>query len=147
MVLGTLGSGKSYFVIRHVISQHIAKGFSMFVHDFKFNDLTKITYNNWLRHKNKYAVAPKFYVINFDDLARTHRCNPLDPCSMTDITDAAESARTILLGSNGNGLKSREIFSSNPYRLFDGNYIVPAQIQRRRVLHSAPCHPAHADRL
>src|SRR5690606_34928327 len=29
LVLGTPGSGKSYFVIRHVLTQHIQKGFSM----------------------------------------------------------------------------------------------------------------------
>ena len=39
------GSGKSYFIIRHVITQHIRKGFSMFVYDFKFDDLSVIVYN------------------------------------------------------------------------------------------------------
>ncbi len=42
MVLGSPGAGKSYFVIRHVITQHISKGFTMFVYDFKFDDLSKI---------------------------------------------------------------------------------------------------------
>jgi hypothetical protein len=31
MVLGTPGSGKSYFVIRHVITQHIRKGFDVYL--------------------------------------------------------------------------------------------------------------------
>ena len=79
MVLGTPGSGKSYFVIRHVITQHIRKGFTMFIYDFKFDDLSKIAYNTWLKYKHLYPITPKFYVINFDDLTRTHRCNPLDP--------------------------------------------------------------------
>ena len=38
LVLGSPGSGKSYFVIRHVITQHISKGFAMFVYDFKYDD-------------------------------------------------------------------------------------------------------------
>jgi hypothetical protein len=42
LVLGSPGAGKSYFVIRHVITQHIRKGFTMFVYDFKFDDLSKI---------------------------------------------------------------------------------------------------------
>src|SRR5690349_11060616 len=100
MVLGTPGSGKSYFVIRHVITQHIRKGFTMFVYDFKFDDLSKIVYDTWLKNRHKYVKAPRFFVINFDDLARSHRCNPLEPSAMTDITDAAESARTILMGLN-----------------------------------------------
>ncbi|MGH2566194.1 MAG: YWFCY domain-containing protein, partial [Ginsengibacter sp.] len=100
LIMGSPGSGKSYFVIQHIIKQHIQKGFSMFVYDFKFDDLTKIAYNQFLQHKNKYKVTPEFYVINFDDLNRSHRCNPLDASTMHDITDAAESSRTIMLGLN-----------------------------------------------
>lgn len=115
MVLGTPGSGKSYFVIRNVITQHIRKGFTMFIYDFKFDDLSKITYNTWLKYKHLYPIPPQFYVINFDDLARTHRCNPLEPSAMTDITDAAESARTILLGLNKEWIKRQgDFFVESP---------------------------------
>lgn len=93
-------TGKSYFVIRHVITQHISKGYTMFVYDFKFDDLSKIAYNTWLKNKHKDPNPPKFYLINFDDLSRSHRCNPLDPMTMHDITDASESARTLLIGLN-----------------------------------------------
>lgn len=115
LVLGTPGSGKSYFVIRHVITQHIKKGFAMFVYDFKFDDLTTIVYNTWLQNNDKYARPSEFYVINFDDLSRSHRCNPLDPSSMFDITDAAESARTILLGLNREWIKRQgDFFVESP---------------------------------
>lgn len=115
MVLGSPGSGKSYFVIRHVITQHIKKGFTMFVYDFKFDDLTRIAYNAWLANKQVYQKPPAFYVINFDDLTRTHRCNPLDPSAMTDITDAAESARTILMGLNREWIKRQgDFFVESP---------------------------------
>ena len=100
LVSGSPGSGKTYFVFKHIIWQHIAKGFSMFVYDFKYNDLTLLAYNAWLKNRRKYAVEPAFYTINFDDLSRSHRCNPLHPGSMLDITDAVESARTILVGLN-----------------------------------------------
>lgn len=115
LVLGTPGAGKSYFVIRHVITQHIKKGFSMFVYDFKFDDLSIIVYNTWLKNKHKYKVVPEFYIINFDDLSRTHRCNPLDPKMMMDITDAAESARTILMGLNREWIKRQgDFFVESP---------------------------------
>ena len=110
MVLGTPGSGKSYFVIRHVITQHIRKGFTMFVYDFKFDDLSKIAYNTWLKNKHRYPKPPAFYAINFDDLTRSHRCNPLEPSAMSDITDAAESARTILMGLNREWIKRQGDF-------------------------------------
>lgn len=115
MVVGTPGSGKSYFVIRHVITQHIAKGFTMFVYDFKFDDLSHLAYNSWLRYKTDYPVPPRFFVINFDDLNRSHRCNPLEPSGMTDITDAAESARTILMGFNREWIKKQgDFFVESP---------------------------------
>ena len=93
LVAGTPGAGKSYFVIRHIIDQHIKKGFSMFLYDFKYDDLSKIAYNKLLKYRKNYKVQPSFYVINFDDLNRTHRCNPLDPEGMIDITDATEASR------------------------------------------------------
>src|SRR5450759_80539 len=105
LIMGSPGSGKSYFIIQHIIKQHIQKGFSMFVYDFKFDDLTRIAYNQFLKNKHRYKTEPKFYVINFDDLSRSHRCNPLDVSTMHDITDAAESSRTIMLGLNQQWIK------------------------------------------
>ena len=115
LVMGSPGSGKSYFIIQHIIRQHIEKGFAMFIYDFKYDDLTKIAYNHFLRHKKAYKVEPKFYIINFDDLNRCHRCNPLHPAGMNDITDAVESARTILLGLNRSWIKKQgEFFIESP---------------------------------
>lgn len=115
LVMGSPGAGKSYFVIRHVITQHIRKGFSMFVYDFKFDDLSVITYNHFLQCRHLYKVKPEFYVINFDDLSRTHRCNPLDKENMLDITDASESARTILMGLNREWIRRQgDFFVESP---------------------------------
>lgn len=112
LVLGSPGAGKSYFVIRHVITQHIQKGFSLFVYDFKFDDLSVIVYNHYLKNRHHYPAPPNFYVINFEDLSRTHRCNPLDKENMLDITDASESARTILMGLNREWIKRDRVISS-----------------------------------
>jgi hypothetical protein len=115
LVIGTPGAGKTYFVIRHIIDQHIKKGFSMFIYDFKFDDLTNLAYNKLKRYRRNYEVKPKFYIINFDDLSKTHRCNPLDPQSMEDITDATESSRTILLGLNREWVKKQgDFFVESP---------------------------------
>jgi hypothetical protein len=115
LVSGTPGAGKSYFVIRHIIDQHIKKGFCMFIYDFKYDDLTKITYNKLLKYQKNYKVKPSFYVINFDDLNRSHRCNPLDPAGMEDITDATEASRTIMLGLNRQWIKKQgDFFVESP---------------------------------
>jgi hypothetical protein len=98
--MGSPGSGKTYFIIQHIIKQQIRKGFSMLVYDFKYDDLSRIAYNHFLLNKKDYPPKAAFYNINFDDLSRTNRCNPLAPSTLADIADAAESARTILLGLN-----------------------------------------------
>ncbi len=100
IVLGTPGSGKSWAIINNYIKQHIEHGFAMYVFDFKFDDLSIIVYNHLLKHSDKYKVKPKFYVINFDDPRHSHRCNPLSPSFLTDISDAYESAYTIMLNLN-----------------------------------------------
>ena len=87
----------------------------MFVYDFKFDDLSVITYNHYLMNKHRFIIEPKFYLINFDDLSRSHRCNPLDKENMLDITDAAESARTILMGLNREWIKRQgDFFVESP---------------------------------
>jgi hypothetical protein len=113
LVIGTPGAGKSYFVIRHVITQHIMKGFAMFIYDFKYDDLSRIAYNALRRYGNKYPKQPSFYVINFDKIY--HRCNPLDPATMEDITDATEASRTIMLGLNRDWIKKQgDFFVESP---------------------------------
>jgi uncharacterized membrane protein YgdD (TMEM256/DUF423 family) len=115
LVTGTPGSGKSYFVIQHVIRQHIRKGFAMLIYDFKYDDLSKIAYNTLHRNSRCYKKEPAFYVINFDDLSHSNRCNPLDPSAMFDITDATESSRSILLGLNRDWIKKQgDFFVESP---------------------------------
>ena len=119
IVLGTPGSGKSYAVVNNFIKQQIEKGFSMYVYDFKFSDLSTIAYNHLLNHPEGYKVKPKFYVINFDDPRRSHRCNPIHPDFMEDITDAYESAYTIMLNLNKSWVqKQGDFFVESPIVLF-----------------------------
>ncbi|MGE8514454.1 MAG: conjugal transfer protein MobC [Chryseobacterium culicis] len=115
IVLGTPGSGKSYAIINNYIKQQIEKGFSMYIYDFKFDDLSTIAYNHLLKYRDKYQVQPKFYVINFDDPRKSHRCNPLNPDFMTDISDAYEAAYTIMLNLNKSWIqKQGDFFVESP---------------------------------
>ena len=100
MVIGTPGSGKSYAIVNSYIRQLIAKGFAIYIYDYKFDDLSTIAYNSLLKNMDKYEVRPRFYVINFDDPRRSHRCNPINPEFMTDISDAYEASYTIMLNLN-----------------------------------------------
>jgi len=119
IVLGTPGSGKSYAIVNNFIKQQIEKGYSLYCYDYKFPDLSMIAYNHLMNHMDSYKVKPKFYVINFDDPRRSHRCNPIHPDFMTDISDAYESAYTIMLNLNKTWVqKQGDFFVESPIILF-----------------------------
>ena len=120
IVLGTPGSGKSYAVVNNFIKQQIEKGFGLYVYDYKYPDLSTIAYNHMLNNQKGYGEnPPEFYVINFDDPERSHRCNPIHPAFMTDIADAYESAYTIMLNLNRSWVqKQGDFFVESPIVLF-----------------------------
>lgn len=100
LVMGVPGSGKTRYVIRQMIQQSLENGMMLFVFDLKYDSLTRLTYNTLEKVRSTLKIQPKFYCVNFDDLNRSHRCNPLDPHNMTDISDANEAARTLLYAIN-----------------------------------------------
>ena len=111
IVLGTPGSGKSFAVVNSYIKQQISKGFAVYIYDYKFDDLSIIAYNELLKNLDKYKVKPEFYVINFDDPRRSHRCNPINPKFMADISDAY----TIMLNLNKTWIqKQGDFFVESP---------------------------------
>ena len=117
--MGSPGSGKSYCVVNQFIKQQIEKGYTQYIYDYKFPDLSEIAYNHLLNHQQGYKKLPTFYVINFDDPRRSHRCNPIHPDFMTDISDAYESAYTIMLNLNKTWVqKQGDFFVESPIILF-----------------------------
>lgn len=119
MILGTPGSGKSYAVVNNYIKQAIEKSYALYIYDFKFDDLSIIAYNHLIKYRHRYKIPPKFYVINFDDPRKSHRCNPLAPELMTDISDAYESSYTIMLNLNKSWVqKQGDFFVESPIVLF-----------------------------
>lgn len=113
LIAGRPGGGKSYFVVRHIITQHIRKGFGMLIYDFKFDDLSVIAYNALMKYAGNYKVKPTIWFIDFDKIR--HRCNPIEPGSMDDITDAMESSRTFMLGLNREWIKKQgDFFVESP---------------------------------
>ena len=91
----------------------------MYLYDFKYPDLSTIAFNHLHHNARSYKVTPQFYVINFDDPRRSHRCNPIHPDFMTDISDAYESAYTIMLNLNKTWVqKQGDFFVESPIILF-----------------------------
>ena len=67
--------------------------------------------------KTKYTVSGRkknaaelIFVINFDDPRKSHRCNPINPIFMTDISDAYKSAYTIMLNLNRSWIQKQGDF-------------------------------------
>lgn len=91
----------------------------MYIYDFKFSDFSTIAYNHMMNHQNGYKVKPQFYVINFDDPRRSHRCNPIHPDFVSDISDAYESAYTIMLNLKKMWVQKQvDFFVESPIILF-----------------------------
>ncbi|WP_430815914.1 type IV secretory system conjugative DNA transfer family protein [Carboxylicivirga sp. RSCT41] len=121
MVIGTPGSGKSFGVVQPFISQHLRKGFSMCVYDFKYPDLSSLAYTQYLRGKvNGYQpVHTRFCVINLDDISKSQRCNPLAPELMDSPIDAFEASRTVLYNLNREWIRKQgEFFSESAVTFF-----------------------------
>ena len=111
MVLGTPGSGKSFSVYGPFIEQMIAKGYSMFIYDYKFPDLTEIIYNEFMDNINRYDTVPEFCVINFNDPIRSLRCNPINPRYITDPADTTEIAELVMLNVNKAAVEKEDFFT------------------------------------
>lgn len=111
MVLGTPGSGKSFSVYGPFIEQMIAKGYTMFVYDYKFPDLTEIVYNQYLKKYKDDKVRPEFCIINFNDPVTSLRCNPLNPMYITDPADTTEIAELVMLNVNKAAIEKEDFFT------------------------------------
>lgn len=93
----------------------LEKGYSMYLYDFKFPDLSLIAYNHLINHRTAFNKPPQFFVLNFDDPRRSHRCNPINPRFMTDIADAYESAYVTMLNLNKTWItKQGDFFVESP---------------------------------
>jgi len=127
IVIGTPGSGKSFAIIEEVIEQLINKFFTLVIYDFKFDTLTRIAYNYWLVFKEKYKddpekskLIPTFYYICFDNIEKSHRCNPIDPYLMANQTDASDAATSIMKNLNKEWIKKNDFFSRSAISFVSG---------------------------
>jgi hypothetical protein len=116
LILGSPGSGKSYFLVENIIRQLSDKYFVQFVFDYKFPELSTLAYNYYLKNKDKYPVKPSYHCINFTN--PIHCINPLFPASMNDLIDAIEASKTMLLSINKTWVNRQgEFFVESPINI------------------------------
>jgi hypothetical protein len=86
-IIGGAGAGKSASLIEPILFKMISKGFTGCIYDFKFPTLGDFAYSAFLYNQQKDV---NFFAINFTELDKSHRCNPLDPSILTSSTYAEE---------------------------------------------------------
>ena len=74
LVYGGAGSGKTKSIGKPLMEQYIRSGFAGFIYDFKDFDYTRTAYHMIRKH----GYPHEFYYVNFTDMNRTYRFNPLD---------------------------------------------------------------------
>lgn len=91
-IYGIMGSGKSFTFFLQGIYQLMRKKFTMVIYDYKFPDLTKEVYKFYK------ALNPKasLYFLCFSDIKQSHKCNPIEPKYIPDITDIEIVSDTII---------------------------------------------------
>lgn len=92
LVIGGAGAGKSFSVIEPIIVQTIEQGHAGLLYDFKFPTLAKIAQGAMKR----FPSDTKSYIVNFDDLTRSHRVNPIKPETLHTASNARAAAQTII---------------------------------------------------
>lgn len=127
MIIGTPGSGKSFAFFEEIIEQFIKKLFTMVIYDYKFDTLSKIAYNYYLFYKEKYKnspdklkLLPEFYFICFNDVKKSHRCNPIDPYLMKSKTDADNASESLMKNLNKEWIKKKDFFSRSAISFVSG---------------------------
>jgi len=120
LVMGVPGSGKSFAIYNKFLEDQIRRGYTMFIYDYKFPDLTEevlteICYQT--KHEGlaeKVKTRPKLYIINFDDPSKSNRCNPIHHKYITDPADTTEIADTLFKNINkGKSSKDNDFFTES----------------------------------
>ena len=100
-IAGGAGSGKSKSIIEPILQQAGAAGLTGVVYDFKFPTLAEEVAGSYAGG----SVTP--YFVNFTDLSRSHRVNPLAPQLLATASFAREAATTIITNLDAKAAQQR----------------------------------------
>lgn len=115
-ISGGAGAGKSKSIIEPLIADCGRKEFTGVIYDFKFPELAKYVATAYQ------GSDVKQYYINFTDLTRTHRINPISPEIMRNDSFAREFAFTILANLNPQMVTKPDFWSDNATSLLASTF-------------------------
>ncbi|MGV1021389.1 type IV secretory system conjugative DNA transfer family protein [Empedobacter falsenii] len=106
-ISGGAGSGKSKSLIEPLIKEAGKKGYTGVVYDFKFPELAQ-----YVESAYQNSDINRYY-LNFDDLTKSNRINPIAPELMTKEAYAREFAYSLLINLNTSMVGKKEFFFDN----------------------------------
>jgi type IV secretory pathway TraG/TraD family ATPase VirD4 len=106
LISGGQGSGKTRSLIEPIVWQCAQKGFAGILYDYESPTLTQHVYSAYQTQSEV-----KNYYVNFSDLRRSHRLNPLDPTFMTVSAYAKDFSDTILSNLASEFIKNPNFFT------------------------------------
>ena len=111
LCIGGAGAGKSESVAKPIIHQAVAKGFTGFIYDYKDElPLTNATHQAFI----DYGVQDrKLWIINFSDITRSHRLNPIHPVNIPVSAFAEEYAQAILKNLNREWIQRQDFWAKS----------------------------------
>lgn len=95
-ILGVPKAGKTASVVKPTIQQMAEKNFCGQIYDFKRDDLTKCAYYHYMNHP-----TVDFKMVNFFDLNRCSKVNPIHPDIIQHPSYAVEAAYVFLANMMG----------------------------------------------
>jgi hypothetical protein len=116
-VNGGAGAGKTASIAAPMIDQMVKNGWSGIVYDYKYFDLTNVVYSAYKRYPEAFKKVP-LKIVNFTDLSRTNRINPIAPEYISDTMFIEEYANAILKNLNKDWIKKAgDFFVAQPILL------------------------------
>ena len=116
-IAGGPGSGKSDSWAKPLIRQALAQDYCGILYDVKFPELTEYAYH--YRQLNPDATT-RFCILNFKDMDRTHRLNPIAPANIPSITYAEEYAIALIRNLQTETIERPDFWSRSSVALITG---------------------------
>lgn len=117
-VIGGAGAGKSYSFLDQMLRELTDRGFTGWVYDFKFPVQTTILFRAWLHCER--PDKPELYIVNFTDILRSNRANPLRIDNLENRTYIQEFAAAFLKNLNPEWIRKQDFWYQESYNMVVG---------------------------
>ncbi|XOV92100.1 MAG: type IV secretory system conjugative DNA transfer family protein [Bacteroidota bacterium] len=119
LITGGAGAGKSQSIIIPLIYQLVQKNYTGLLYDYENPVLANHVWTAFRSFPNRKQEKEVIdYYVNFTDLNRSHRLNPLDPRFMTNSSYAREYSTTILGNLNPEVITKKDFWIRSAEVLF-----------------------------